>query len=120
MYVTRFDPHLPLPLHATIDVTAGILMVLAPPILSFSLAAGLVSVVLGALLTGIGLNLVVRERGPVAAHRAFDTAFMVVTAIAALALALSAGAQMVAVVFLAAVAVLQAAVGLTTRYGAGG
>jgi len=120
MYVSHSHPHLPLSLHAAVDITAGIAMIFAPALLGFGLPAAVVIVVLGMLLTGTGLNLTTRPHEAVISHHAFDRAFVAVAAAAALALALSAPGQTTAVLMLAGVVVLEVLIGTATRYTEGG
>jgi hypothetical protein len=105
---------LSLPAHGAIEFLAGIVMMLAPLALLFSAPALIVSVVLGAILTGSALGLSTQRPLPVASHTHFDSAFAIVTALAALGLALAG--QVAAVVLLSAVVLLQAALSFSTRY----
>jgi hypothetical protein len=105
-----------------IELLAGIAMMVAPAVLSFSPAGLLVSVTLGAILTGTAVSLSARQAGSgsgwVASHSHFDTVFMLATALGALALA--AAGQTSAVLFLAAIVLVQALLGFSTRYTAAG
>jgi hypothetical protein len=105
-----------LPAHGAIELLAGIAMMIAPAALSFSPAGLLVSVTLGAILTGTAVSLSTQTVGTasVASHGYFDTVFVLATALAALGLA-TAG-QTSAVIFLAAMVVVQALLGFATRY----
>jgi hypothetical protein len=103
-----------LPTHGAIELLAGIAMMIAPAALSFSVAGLLVSVTLGAILTGTAVSLSTREPRPLASHSHFDTVFVLATALAALALA--AAGQTSAVLFLAVIVVVHALLGFSTRY----
>jgi hypothetical protein len=112
-----------LPAHGVVELIAGIAMILAPAVLSFGPGALIVSAGLGAILMGNALNLTAhssnasiasRSSASVACHSSFDSAFLVVTALAALVFAVAGQAN--AVVFLAAIVVLQAILGFSTRY----
>lgn len=107
---------LSLPAHGAIEFLAGIVMMLAPVALVFSPPALIVSVALGAILTGSALGLSTQRPLSVAAHTHFDSAFVIVTALAALGFALAG--QVAAVVLLSAVVLLQAALSFGTRYAA--
>ncbi len=107
---------LSLPAHGAIEFLAGIVMMLTPVALLFSAPALIVSVVLGAILTGSALGLSTQRPQSVASHTHFDSAFLVITALAALALALAG--QVAAVVLLSAIVVLQATLTFSTRYSA--
>jgi hypothetical protein len=114
----RISRGLTLPTHGAIELVAGIAMMVAPAILSFGTAGLLVSATLGAILTGSAVSLNSRQAGSgagwVAAHSHFDAVFVLATALAALGLA--AAGQASAVLFLAAIVVLQALLGFGTRY----
>ena len=104
---------LTLPAHGAVEFVAGLALMFLPPALSFGAAALVVCVVLGAILTGAALRLTA-TRPPTSPHITFDSAFVLVTAVAALALAVAG--QLGAVLLLVAVVVLQAVLGFTTRY----
>jgi hypothetical protein len=112
----RISRGLTLPTHGAIELLAGIAMMVAPAVLSFSAAGLLVSVTLGAILTGTAVSLSSSQpaSSSVAAHSLFDTVFVLATALAALGLA--AAGQTSAVLFLAAIVVVQAVLGFGTRY----
>ncbi len=101
-------------MHGAVEFMCGLAMMLAPPLLSFDVAGWIVSILLGAILTGTALGLTASRVGSVASHIGFDGAFRLATAIAALALA--AAGQMRAVIFLAAVVVALAGLSFTTSY----
>ncbi len=103
-----------LPAHGAIEFLAGLTMIIFPLALSFGPAALLVCVALGAVLAGTSLGLTAQRQSSGRSHRGFDNAFALVTALAALALALSG--QSAAVILLAGVVLVQTTLGLTTRY----
>jgi hypothetical protein len=107
-----------LPEHGTIELLAGMAALAAPAAFGFGPAGIVVSVVLGGIMMGMGLTLQGRI-GPASAwHGGFDSVIVIVTAVAALGLAV--GGERSAAVFLAALVALQALLSFTTRYAAAG
>jgi hypothetical protein len=102
--------------HGAAEFVAGLAMMLAPAILSFGVTGAIVSVVLGALLTGNALNLVTTPGRSLVAHTAFDSAFLLATAVAALGLAAAGQASAGAIIFLAVIVMLEAGLSFSTRY----
>ncbi len=101
--------------HGAVEFVAGLAMIAAPAILPFGTAGLVVSVSLGALLLGMALIVASSPHDQALAwHASFDIAFVLLTAIAALGLALGGAAT--AAVFFAAVAFLQAFLNTTTKY----
>ncbi len=111
----QFKP-LTLPIHGVIELFAGVVMIVAPALLGFSAAAIIVSASLGTVLTTAALGVTVRRLTSVTAHTRFDSAFLIATALAALALALTE--QLDAVLLLSAIILLLVTLGLGTRYSA--
>jgi hypothetical protein len=105
---------LSLPAHGTVELLAGMTMLVAPVVLGFGAAGIVVSVLLGSILMGMGMTLTGRIAPVVAWHSHFDSVFVLATAIAALALA--AGGEKTAAVFLAALVGIQAVLNFGTRY----
>jgi hypothetical protein len=103
-----------LPAHGTVELLAGMTMIVAPVVLGFGSAGIVVSVLLGAILMGMGMTLTGRLGPVVAWHSHFDSVFVLGTAIAALALA--AGGERTAALFLAALVGVQAVLNFGTRY----
>ncbi len=101
-------------MHGAIEFLCGLGMLFAPALLRFDVAGWIVSIVLGAILTGTALGLTASRSVSGASHTGFDSAFLIATATAALALA-SAG-QISAVIFLAAIVVVLAGLSFTTSY----
>ena len=102
-----------LPTHGAIEFLSGMAMMLAPAILAFG--ALIVSVSLGAILTGMGLSLSASRPGEtVAWHRDFDSVFLLTTAAAAFVLALAG--QAVPAIFLSAIVATLASLSFATGY----
>jgi hypothetical protein len=111
---TRRRSHFSLPAHGTVELVAGMAMIVAPFALGFGSAGIVVSVLLGAILMGMGMTLT-GQLGPVVAwHSHFDSVFVLGTAIAALGLAV--GGDRSAALFLAALVGIQAVLSFATRY----
>lgn len=106
--------------HGAVELVAGIAMMIAPAGLGFGAAGIVVSVLLGALLAGMGLGLTARASTSgrpghdITLHTDFDTFFLVATAAAALALAVTG--DRAAAAFLAVIVAVQAAMSFRTRY----
>jgi hypothetical protein len=86
----------------------------APVAFGFGPAGVVVSVVLGSIMMGMGLTLQGRAGAASAWHGGFDSVFVIVTALAALGLAV--GGERSAAVFVAALVAVQALLNFTTRY----
>ena len=103
---------LSLPAHGAIELLVGLALIAAPFVLGFAPAGMVLAVAFGVLLVGLALS---ADGGlPVSAHLAFDQSLVVGCAAAALALALSR--QDDAALIFAAVAAVELALTLTTRY----
>jgi hypothetical protein len=89
-------------------------MLVAPVVFGFGAAGLVVSVLLGAILMGMGMTLTGRFGQAVAWHTHFDSLFVLGAAIAALGLAVAG--QKSAAVFLAVLVGIQAIVNFGTRY----
>jgi divalent metal cation (Fe/Co/Zn/Cd) transporter len=89
-------------------------MIVAPVAFGFAAAGLVVSVLLGAILMGMGMTLTGQFGQAIAWHSHFDSVFVLGTAVAALGLAL--GGQHGAAVFLAALVAIQAMLSFVTRY----
>jgi divalent metal cation (Fe/Co/Zn/Cd) transporter len=103
-----------LPAHGTIELISGMAMLVAPVVFGFGAAGLVVSVLLGAVLMGMGMTLTGRFGQAVAWHSHFDSVFVLAAAIAALGLAV--GGEKGGAVFLAVLVGIQAAVNFGTRY----
>lgn len=108
---------IPLPLHAALRMTTGLLTMAAPFLADFGVTATLVSVVLGSLVVGLALIATPDERNrtplPVETLHALDWATVIALMGAAVVLAPTDDRAGVALVAIAAV---QALGNLTTRY----
>jgi len=107
-----------LPAHGTVELMAGMAALAAPVVFGFGAAGIVVSVVLGALLMGMGMSLQGRLGSAVSWHGSFDSALVILTAVAALGLAIAGDRG--AAVFLAVLVAIQALLTFTTRYVAAG
>lgn len=104
-----------LPTHGALEMSAGLLTMAAPFLLGFGPAGAVVSVVVGVLMVGLALGAVDSSAPmPVSAHHDFDQglALGVLGSAGVVGFAGDSGAAL----FLAAVAVAQLALALTTRY----
>jgi hypothetical protein len=86
----------------------------APVIFGFGAAGIVVSVVLGALLMGMGMSLQGGHGPGVSWHGGFDSALLLLTAVASLGLAIAG--ERSAAAFLAVLVAIQALLSFTTRY----
>jgi hypothetical protein len=104
--------------HAALEMAGGFVLMAAPFLLGFSAAGLVVSVVLGALIVGLALSAVPVEGRtvPISAHFAYDRGIAVGLLGGALVLGLAG--DIAASAFLAAVALAQALLNVTTRYSA--
>jgi hypothetical protein len=89
-------------------------MIVAPVALDFGPAGIVVSVLLGAILMGMGMTLTGRLGQAIAWHSHFDSVFVLGAAVAALALAVAG--ENSAAVFLAVLVGVQAILNFGTRY----
>ena len=103
-----------LPAHGTIELIAGLAALAAPVIFGFGAAGIVVSVVVGALLMGAGMSLQGRLGPGVSWHGGFDSALVILTAVAALGLAIAGDRG--AAAFMAVLVAIQAVLTFTTRY----
>ncbi len=103
-----------LPAHGTIELLSGMAALAAPVAFGFGAAGIVVSVVLGGIMMGMGLTLQGRLGAASAWHGSFDSVFVIVTALAALGLAVAG--ERSAAVFLAVLVAVQASLNFTTRY----
>jgi hypothetical protein len=107
-----------LPAHGAVELIAGMAALAAPVVFGFGAAGIVVSVVLGALLMGIGMSLQGRLGSAISWHGSLDGALVVLTALAALGLAIAGDRG--AAVFLVVLVAIQALLSFTTRYIAAG
>jgi hypothetical protein len=105
-----------LPEHGAFELLVGMVTVAAPIAFGFTAAAIVLCVVLGSVLMGMGMTLQA-GRGPALEwHSSFDTVYLLLTALGALALALAGDRG--AAAFLAVLVAVQAVLTFTTRYAA--
>ena len=109
---------LPLPLHGALQMLAGLVTMAAPFALGFSPAGMVVGVVLGTILVGLALAAVAEagDPGVVSVGLLHDFDFGIATGLVGAALVLAVAGDSAAAGVLAAVAVAQFALNLTTRY----
>jgi len=110
---SRVIPHTT---HAAVEIAGGAWVIVAPFLLGLGAAATAISVLIGALL--ISLAVQVSETGrqiPLGAHAGFDYALASFTVISGLALGALAG-DWRATIFLVAVGLAQAALTASTRW----
>lgn len=111
---------IPLQTHGALELLVGLLTLVAPFALGFGPAGTVLAVAVGAALVGLALGSTTDERGApalaVATHHAADYGIAIGLGLSALLLAVSGDA--VAGVTLAAIAAVQLALNLSTRYSA--
>lgn len=107
-----------LPTHAALELAVGLAVLVAPFALGFTSAGLVTSVLIGGLVVGLALAGASRETGgiSISAHFAFDR--LVAFAAAAASIALALHGDRAAALVLAAAAMTQLALSVTTRYSA--
>lgn len=120
MFSPRTHNRLSLESHGAIELACGLALVIVPLALAFPAGAAAVSIGLGVILAGAAMALTGRMASDdgssalaVTRHASFDGAYGVIAALAAVGLAIAGDGR--AVVLIAAVVVVQAALGLATR-----
>ena len=91
-----------LPTHAALELALGVALMAAPFVLGFGAAGLVVTAGLGAIVVGLALSAAPDQGGSITAHFAYDRAVAFALVIGALALA--------------AAAIAQTALNVTTRY----
>ena len=104
---------IPLPVHAALEMLAGIALGIAPFVLGLSTSAAFVGVIAGVLIVGLALQSV-DENLHIAAHLAGDQGLALGLAVAGGAMALAGDAA--AAALFAAAGVAQLLLILSTRY----
>lgn len=112
---------IPLPVHAALRLATGLLTMAAPFLAGFDVPATLMAIVIGSVVVGVSLTATPDERGrtplPVSTLHALDWA-LVIALTGAAAIVAFAGDSVAGAVLLA-IAALQGAGNLTTRYSLG-
>ena len=115
MTITRA---IPLSIHGALEVIAAPAIMAAPFLLGFGEAATVVSIMLGAVLLGLAVQLEAPRRTvPLSAHASLDYTLAAVAAIAGLAIGIAAG-EWTATAFLVGIGVAQVALTSSTRFSA--
>lgn len=103
-----------LPAHGVLELVLGMATLFAPALLRFGNGGIVVAVLLGSLLVGMAVTISADRGSWLGWHHLFDVVFVVAAAVAALGLAIAGEAS--AALFLAALAIVQSGLNLTTRY----
>ena len=107
---------IPLSAHGAIEMLAAPAVMVAPFVLGFGVAATVVCVALGVLLTTVALQVESPRRTvPISAHAGFDYALAVIAASAGLTIGLATGAWAESA-FLVGLGAAQAALAASTRF----
>jgi hypothetical protein len=101
--------------HGAVEVLLGLATMVAPFLFDFSTAGAIAALLVGLTLVGAALSTLDARTVNVAAHHAFDQAIAIAVLVAALALGIVADDRH-ATAYLAAVAVAQLGLNLSTRY----
>ena len=110
--------HIPLSVHAGVETIAGPLVMAAPFVFEFGQAATVVSVVIGALLIGLALQIPGPQRSvSLSAHASFDYALATFAMVAGLTVGISTDAWEAAV-FLVGIGAAMVALTASTRFSA--
>lgn len=104
-----------LPLHGAFELAIGILALVAPFALGFTLSGAVVSILIGTLVVGLALD-AAQQPAQVSAHQAFDYGIAFAAVFVAIPLALAGDAA--AALFLGLAGLAQLALDATTRYSA--
>jgi hypothetical protein len=107
---------LPFDVHGALEALLGPVLMAAPFMFGFDVAAAVVSVTLGALILGVALATHATERGPIpiSTHAALDIGFTI--ALAAGAVVFAIAGDLAAAVFLAGAALTLTLIVSFTRY----
>ena len=104
-----------LPAHGVVEITVGLVTMVAPFLLGFGTAGGIAALLIGLIIVGAALTTIDTRSLNVGAHYALDNVMALAMIVAALALGFLAGDRH-ATAYLAAAAVVQLGLNLTTRY----
>jgi hypothetical protein len=107
-----------LPTHGAAETLLGLVLMGAPFVLGFSTAAIATTLVIGALVVGLGLAAATAGLATldISAHTAYDTG--IVLGLVGAAVVVAAAGDGIAAVFLLGAALVQLALNATTRYSA--
>jgi len=103
-----------LPAHGVVEVVLGMITLFSPALFSFGHGGVVAAILLGSLLIGMAVTVSADNGSSLGWHHLFDVTFVVATAIAAFCLAVAGEAS--AAVFLAALAIVQSGLNVSTRY----
>jgi hypothetical protein len=102
-----------LPLHGAFELLLGMLALVAPFALGFTLPAAVVSLLIGVLVVGLALD-AAQQPAQVSAHQAFD--YGIAFAAVLIAVPLAATGDVAAALFLGGLGLAQLALDAVTRY----
>ena len=107
-----------LPLHGAAELMLGLVVMVAPFVLGFSVAGTIAGVTIGAIAVGLGLAAATADLGgiDVTAHTAYDLG--IVLGFLGAAVVMAAASDAAAALVLAAAGAVQLALHSTTRYSA--
>lgn len=111
--MTALRPTLSLPLHGAAELLLGLLALVAPFALGFTLEGAVVSLLIGVCLVGLALD-AAEQPARVSAHQAFDYGIAFAAVFVAVPLALAGDGA--AALFLGALGLAQLALDGATRY----
>jgi hypothetical protein len=103
-----------LPGHGAVEFVLGLLTLFSPALFGFGDAGIVVAVALGSLLMGMGATFGSGRGATLGWHHLFDLAFVIASALAALALALAGEAA--PAVYFASLTAVHACLNMATRY----
>jgi hypothetical protein len=98
-----------------VEIALGLVTMVAPFLLGFGVAGGIAALLIGLVIVGAALTTIDPRSINVGAHYALDHVMAVAMVVAALGLGVLAGDRH-ATAYLAAVAIVQLGLNLTTRY----
>jgi hypothetical protein len=111
--MTALRPTISLPLHGALELLIGMLALVAPFALGFTLPGAVVSILIGVCAVGLALD-AAQQPARVSAHQAFDYGIAFAAVLVAVPLALAGDAA--AALFLGALGLSQLALDAATRY----
>jgi hypothetical protein len=111
--MTALRPTISLPLHGAFELLLGMLALVAPFALGFTLPGAVVSLLIGVCVVGLALD-AAEQPARISAHHAFDYGIAFAAVLVALPLARAGDAA--AALFLGALGLAQLGLDATTRY----